>query len=324
MKFGKLVFNDIQIDSESKGYILVRHVEQSVGKNGKPYCILTVADGDFQEHRLNVWNTDAEKLSIDDNTVVLAVVQKKLYNGKPNYSSNSIVMDINNEFTGMDFAETAPIKSSVMLEGIMKIVSESGQGEVDGSLTQLTKAIFQEHSQQLMSWSAAKSVHHNILGGLLYHTYRMVQQAEAMALIYDKLDSELLVCATALHDIGKLEELLTDEFGGTTYTVEGQLLGHGILGIQMVSEKGKALGTDEEKLRCLLHCIAAHHGRPEWGTLQPPKIAEAMVVNYLDLIDSRMYQFEKIAANTEPGSYSASPSWSLDNVNVYVPTFYNK
>lgn len=321
MELSKLVLNNIRLDSEEKGYLLLRHVEQAVGKNGRPYCILTVADGDYQENRVNLWNTDIEKLGIADNTVVVATIQKKLYNGKPNYSSNSVFAATDTQLTGMDFAESAPVKSPVMFEEIIKIVSESGQGEKEGSITQLTKEIFQDQREKLMRWSAAKSVHHNILGGLLYHTYRMVQQAEAMSLIYTSLDSELLVCATALHDIGKLNELYTDEFGGTSYTVDGQLLGHGILGIQMVTDKAKELGTDPEKLRCLLHCIAAHHGRPEWGTLQPPKLAEAMVVNYLDLIDSRIYQFDKVADVTEPGNYSLNQVWSLDNVNVYVPKF---
>ena len=164
----------------------------------------------------------------------------------------------------------------------------------------LVKSIYEENKTKLLYWSAAKSVHHNCYGGLLYHTLRMMRSAFTLTKVYTTINKDVLFAAVALHDIGKITELETDELGVADYTVDGTLFGHALLGIEMIN--AKASGYNPELIRLLKHCLAAHHGQLDWGAVTIPAIPEAMMLHQIDMIDSRMYQFEKaIEEITEPG-----------------------
>ena len=183
--------------------------------------------------------------------------------------------------------------------------------EDDYSLTALTVRLISKNSKAFSSSSAAKSMHHNLMGGLLYHTYRMVKAAYSVCDIYTTLNRELLVCGTALHDIGKIEELSTSELGAANYTPDGRLFGHALIGIEMidkmVAEADSAAGREtynREDVRLLKHLIASHHGTLEWGAITLPAVPEAMVLHNIDMIDSRMYMYEEGLASTKPGSVS--------------------
>ena len=144
--------------------------------------------------------------------------------------------------------------------------------------------------------SAAKSVHHGFVGGLLEHTLSVTKNCDYFAATYPILNRDLIVSAAIFHDIGKLEELST--FPENDYTDEGQLLGHIMIGAEMVGERihtipGFPKGTANE----LKHCILAHHGELEYGSPKKPALAEALALSFADNIDAKMETIREIFAS---------------------------
>ena len=135
--------------------------------------------------------------------------------------------------------------------------------------------------------SAAKSVHHGFVGGLLEHTLSVVKISDFMASQYPVINRDLLIVAAMFHDIGKLKELSV--FPENDYTDAGQLLGHIIIGSQMVSERIRQIPDFPAKLETeLIDCILAHHGELEYGSPKKPALIEALALNFADNTDAKM------------------------------------
>jgi 3'-5' exoribonuclease len=202
----------------------------------------------------------------------------------------------------------------------------------DFSLTALTVRILSSNLKAFTKSSAAKGMHHNIYGGLAYHTYRMIRSAYSICEVYPLLNRELLVCGTALHDIGKLIEMKTTDTGIASYTDMGNLFGHPLLGIEMIDHevwnKDQAIGGrsyNREQVAMVKHMIASHHGQPEWGAKRYPSTPEAMILHELDMIDSRMYMYEENFAQMAPGS-SSDPVFGIASDGktvIYKNSFSN-
>ena len=148
--------------------------------------------------------------------------------------------------------------------------------------------------------SAAKSVHHGFVGGLLEHTLSVTKLSAYFADNYKILNKDLLVCAAMFHDIGKLEELST--FPENDYTDEGQLLGHIMIGAMEIAERIKTIDGFPEKLAHEMeHCILAHHGELEYGSPKKPALPEAVALSYADNIDAKMETMRELLANVPEG-----------------------
>lgn len=148
--------------------------------------------------------------------------------------------------------------------------------------------------------SAAKSVHHGFVGGLLEHTLSVTKLSAYFADNYKILNKDLLVCAAMFHDIGKLEELST--FPENDYTDEGQLLGHIMIGAMEIAERIKTIDGFPVKLTHEMeHCILAHHGELEYGSPKKPALPEAVALSYADNIDAKMETMRELLANVPEG-----------------------
>lgn len=148
--------------------------------------------------------------------------------------------------------------------------------------------------------SAAKSVHHGFVGGLLEHTLSVTKLSAYFADNYEILNKDLLVCAAMFHDIGKLEELST--FPENDYTDEGQLLGHIMIGAMEIAERIKTIDGFPVKLAHEMeHCILAHHGELEYGSPKKPALPEAVALSYADNIDAKMETMRELLANVPEG-----------------------
>lgn len=135
--------------------------------------------------------------------------------------------------------------------------------------------------------SAAKSVHHGFVGGLLEHTLSVVKLCDYYAGYYPLINRDLLLTAAMFHDVGKTKEL--SAFPENDYTDDGQLLGHIIIGTEMISERMKTIpGFPEKTATELKHCILAHHGELEYGSPKKPAIIEALALNFADNTDAKM------------------------------------
>ena len=149
--------------------------------------------------------------------------------------------------------------------------------------------------------SAAKSVHHGFVGGLLEHTLSVTKLCAFFADTYPILNRDLLVTSALFHDIGKLEELST--FPENDYTDEGQLLGHIAMGMEIVGMRIRAIDGFPRKLANeLKHCILAHHGELEYGSPKKPAMVEAVALNFADNLDAKMETMKELFANVPAGN----------------------
>lgn len=151
----------------------------------------------------------------------------------------------------------------------------------------------QKFMKVFCSHSAAKSVHHGFVGGLLEHTLSVVKMCDFFCKQYPNLNRDLLLTAAMFHDIGKVKEL--SSFPENDYTDEGQLIGHIIIGAQMVQEGAAKIPGFPKKLENeLVHCVLAHHGELEYGSPKKPALIEAMALNLADNADAKLETMTEI------------------------------
>ena len=146
---------------------------------------------------------------------------------------------------------------------------------------------------------AAKRMHHAYLGGLMVHCLSMAVLADKIASHYNGLDRDLLIAGAVLHDIGKLREF--DYTAAIDYSDEGRLLSHMVIGIEMLDEKLREIpGVPREQANLLKHMIVSHHGEPAFGAPEPPKTIEAVVLHYIDDLDSKINAVREFMAKEDP------------------------
>jgi len=144
--------------------------------------------------------------------------------------------------------------------------------------------------------SAAKSIHHGFVGGLLEHTLTVVKMCNFYTVIYPYLNKDLLISAALCHDIGKIHEL--SPFPYNDYTDAGQFLGHIVIGCELVGGKiCKIDGFPAVLAAQLKHCILAHHGELEFGSPKKPAIIEAVALNFADNTDAKLQAFTELLDN---------------------------
>jgi 3'-5' exoribonuclease len=172
----------------------------------------------------------------------------------------------------------------------------------DQNLKSLAETFFVNNTEfikQFKNHSAAKSVHHSFVGGLLEHTLSVVKLCDYYTTSYPILNKDLLITAALFHDIGKLYEL--SNFPANDYTDDGQLLGHIFIGANIISNEIKKMNKFPAKLSNeLIHCILSHHGELEYGSPKKPATAEAMALHFADNTDAKMQTITEMLASADP------------------------
>ena len=167
-------------------------------------------------------------------------------------------------------------------------------------LLQLLTNVFsdKELAKKFVNHSAAKSIHHAFIGGLLEHTLGVTALCSYIAERYPMLNRDLLITSAIFHDIGKLYEI--SSFPENDYTDEGNLLGHIFMGAELIGKKIEEIPGFPEKLANeLRHCILAHHGELEYGSPKKPALAEALALSMADNLDAKMETFRELFAGSE-------------------------
>jgi 3'-5' exoribonuclease len=145
--------------------------------------------------------------------------------------------------------------------------------------------------------SAAKTVHHGFIGGLLEHTLGVVKLCDYYCGAYPVLNRDLLITAAICHDMGKTREI--SAFPLNDYTDEGQFLGHIVMGAEMIGERAREIEGFPPMLEMeLKHCLLSHHGEYEFGSPKKPAIVEAVALNFADNTDAKMETFAEILEST--------------------------
>nr|WP_303182492.1 HD domain-containing protein [Lachnoclostridium phocaeense] len=301
--------SELKLDQKQEIVLLLERIEERETKSGGAFCKFTLTDGE-KEISANLWNTKKEEVRVPEKSLIIAEIYVKLYQDQLSYEVYKYG-PASAESRIEDYVLSAPMDPVRMFEDLKvlmrKQVPKNFQSPCS-DLLDLTMSLLDDNRQKILYWSAAKTMHHNCRAGWLYHTYRMAYAAVMLMKIYP-VDRELLLAGTILHDIGKLEELETDNLGIAEYTIEGSLFGHSLLGIEMidrkiVEEETEGIKYDPEKVKLLKHLVASHHGEQEYGAISGPAVPEAMLLHELDMIDSRMYMFEQALNDLQPGEMS--------------------
>ena len=148
---------------------------------------------------------------------------------------------------------------------------------------------------------AAKNMHHAYLGGLLEHTLSLVLLIQKIAGHYEGIDHDLLMTGAVLHDMGKVHEFYYESY--IDYSDAGRLLSHIVIGLEMLEKRIAAIEDFPEELALLLkHMVVSHHGTRDFGSPEPPKTLEAVILNYLDELDSKVNGIRSFMASEDPES----------------------
>ena len=303
--------------------VVVAAINQTSTSNNKPMLKVTLSDGSENITALifDLTKKDLSANGIEEGCTAAVRIEVTEYKGSKTYKITGITPAKLPDDEHKQLIKMPPIDPDKLVRDIIVMIKQSsgrdydtsiaGVPEDDYSLTALAVRLITANIRPFTKSSAAKAMHHNIYGGLAYHVFRMIKAAYSICEVYPMLDRELLVCGTALHDIGKLFEMKTSDTGIATYTDMGNLFGHSLLGIEMIDREvwrmNQAVGGrsyNSEQVAMLKHMIASHHGQPEWGAIRMPSTPEAMILHELDMIDSRMYMYEENFKDMEPGTSS--------------------
>jgi len=291
----------------------VRKLESKTSKNGKPYLDMVFFDknNEISAKLWDVGNMDTDKLR--DCLFLFVKGNVETYNSNLQIRVEELAEAHPTEEELEGLVEVSPYPPRKLYDKIYEVLSAIENAPI----RELACAIYSDNEASLLYFPAAKSFHHNVKGGLLYHTYSMLRAAVPLCAIYTFLNKDLLYAGVALHDIGKLEEMDAMEYGIVrSYTTEGRLLGHITSGVVLIDRYAAKLSTPPEIALLLKHMILSHHGNAEYGSPKPPMVAEAEVLHCLDLLDSRMNIFEKALSTTKGGDFSAK-SIALDMREIF-------
>ena len=281
---------------------LCKHKQGAVTKNGKAYenVILQDKTGTIDA---KVWEPNNPGIG-NYNTLDYIEVHGDVNNFQGNLQVNikRIRVCREGEYNPADYLPVSGKDVDVMygeLKGLIQSIRNTW-------LKQLLEAFFikdEPFSKAFRHSSAAKTVHHGFVGGLLEHTLSVTKLCDYYCKAYPVLKRDLLLTAAMCHDIGKVREI--SPFPENDYTDDGQLLGHIVMGSQMVAEKAAEIeGFPHVLLAQLQHCILAHHGKYEYGSPKLPALIEALALNYADDTDAKLETFKEILENN-----SANQGW---------------
>jgi len=274
---------------------MVKNKVSATTKNGKAYDIVTLQDKTGTVDA-KIWEPndpgidDFDKLDyIDINGEVTS------FNGALQVNIRRARKARDGEFSPADYLPVSAKSVDGMYDEMLKLIDSIA----NPYYKQLLQDFFvkdENFAKKFKFSSAAKSVHHGFVGGLLEHTLSVTKLCDYYTTAYPILKRDLLLTAAMCHDIGKVIEL--SPFPENDYTDEGNLLGHIVMGSNMVSNRAaKIEGFPKKDLLQLQHCILAHHGKLEFGSPKTPGLIEAMALSYADDTDAKMETFKEVLEN---------------------------
>lgn len=264
---------------------LVRDKITAMAKNGKPYLTLKLMDrtGEIEGR---VWDRVDELAACFEKDDFIRVQGKaSVYMGK----MQLVVQQLEKVGEGdVDLADYLPVCPRPVDEMVAELRTLADSLEAPHFRALMAAFLEDEAFLRLyVKAPAAKAIHHVYLGGLLEHSLAVARLAEDVCGHYPGVQRDLLITGALLHDIGKVSELCYDR--SFAYTDTGKLLGHIVIGVEMVEDKVRRLpGFPPAAAILLKHLLLSHHGQYEYGSPKRPKTLEAVILNYLDDLDSKI------------------------------------
>ena len=285
-----------RIDETSAGwgFYLCARKEVRTARDGAPLVALTLQDASGQISAKIFDNVDALRTEFDAGEFVKVEGRANRHHQRVELLVEQI-RRVTPEDRLDGFREDACIPSAPRpVDEMWSELQARVAAAANPWIRQLLSSLIDRHSERLRTWPAAVTVHHAYRGGLLEHILKLAEVGGAVALAYD-VDVDMMLAGAVLHDIGKLEELRYD--GTTSYSREGNLLGHIAIGVTMVREAAAAIDSFPADLRSRLeHLVVSHHGERELGSPVEPMTEEAFILSAIDDLDARLHQFRRHVA----------------------------
>ena len=292
----------LQRDMRYEGFLLIRSAEKRKDSKGNDYVDMNLTDR-TGEINCKIWNWDPEAETPEAGQPIKVRGTIQEYNGR---------LQLRVEKWRL-CTEDDP-------EDMFKDIEDAIEHFADEDLKKLTRGMLNLAGDRLRWFPAAQRMHHAERSGLLHHTTDMLRLADAMLNIYPWLNRDLLKAGVIIHDLGKIDEMKSDQTGNVTdYTRDGQLLGHLVRGITNLNKVAEETGVTGECLILLEHMLLSHHGESEFGSPKPPMFPEAEALHWIDIMDARMNTMKSVTDKTPPGAFSEK-IFSLDR-RVYHPLY---
>lgn len=280
---------------------LCKQKQSAVTKNGKAYDSLILQDktGTLDA---KVWDPNSAGIADFDTLDYIEVYgEVTSFQGALQVNVKRIRKCSEGEYDPADYLPVSPFPIDEMMKELLGFVESIG----NSYLRQLLEKFFIEDEQFVKAFqksSAAKTVHHGFVGGLLQHTLSVTRLCDYYCTQYPVLNRDLLLTAAICHDIGKTKELSL--FPENDYTDEGQFLGHIVIGCEMLGEKMKQIeGFPAVLEKELKHCILSHHGELEFGSPKKPAIVEAVALTLADNTDAKLETFTELLHNSKESGW---------------------
>lgn len=298
-----------------KEVFMVKQAISAASSNNSIYLALTLQDssGTIEARK---WNISQDEIDIcTTGSLVRVTGMMQFYRDHPQLKINEIEPVDESVYSQDEMQKFIPV-APVSIEKLKERLSEYIGMIEDKDLHDLTLKIITDNYDKYTTYPAAVTVHHAYMGGLLFHSLSICSMAIKVAERYQYLKKDYLIAGSILHDIGK-----TREFSGykaTAYTVEGNLIGHIVIGAMIVHEYGEKMNIPQEKLTVLTHMILSHHGKLEFGSPKVPMTSEAYILHLLDDMDSKTELLRTTYETTKEGDFTGKIPW-LEGVNFYKP-----
>ena len=282
--------NELREGETVVGHYLCKSKQTLKSRAGKSYYSLKLQD---KTGLLDgkVWDLNNEIKSFEENDFIKIEGTVLIYNNEPQINIRRIRKSQEGEYNPMDYIPSTDKDTEEMYKKLMGYISSVNDKYIKALLNQ----IFMKNDfvlQNLKKHSAARTLHHGYLGGLLEHTLSVTEICDFMSGRYKKVNRDILICTAMLHDIGKIYEL--SQFPVNEYTDDGQLLGHIFIGAEMVHDAASKIEGFPKNLESLIkHSILAHHGEYEYDSPELPKTIEAFILHCADNMDAKVKAFEE-------------------------------
>lgn len=296
-----------ELDANVSGwtFFLCTRKEARSGRTGSEYLELGLQDTTGEIAAKVFQDVDALRLEFEAGEFVKVQGRSNLYHGRLELILDKIrrVMpdkDGPDGFREEDCIRVAPRPVDEMWSELLARI----EGVQDATLRQLLGRVVQQHGDRLRVWPAARRVHHAYRSGLLEHILKIMEVSLFLADQY-RARRDLLIAGALLHDIGKLQELSYET--STDYTVEGNLVGHIVIGVGMLRDAAREQGgVPEELLIELQHLILSHHGEMEFGSPVKPMTVEAFLLAAVDDLDAKLHQIRRhMEDDDSPGRFTS-------------------
>ena len=263
-------------------------------KVGKTYYSLQLQDKTGMVDG-KIWDLSNAIAHFDAMNYIRVDAQVTVFNGALQLNISRVRVADEGEYNVADYMPCSKKNIDTMYLELLGLI-DSVKNEY---LNKLLKKFFVEDpafADRFKKHSAAKSIHHGFIGGLLEHSLSVAKLCAYIADNYPDINHDLLVTAAICHDIGKMNEI--SDFPQNDYTDEGQLVGHIVMGTMMIADKIREIPNFPPKLANeLKHCILAHHGELEYGSPKKPALIEALALAHADNMDAKLQTFTEIIQN---------------------------